>query len=459
MRIYLETFGCQMNKLDSALLRSALTADGFHMASDASDADAILFNTCCVRQHAEDRVIDRVLLLAKVKLGRPGLIVGIIGCMAQRDAEALFARMPHLDMAVGPAHLAEIPAILRRCRDGVGPVIAVEAERARRPLAAETRESLEHLDLARDLHADTTAFSAYVRIMRGCDRFCSYCIVPFVRGRQVSRPTAHIVDEVRRLADRGIREVTLLGQNVNDFHDSGADSDADLSHLLRELSDIDSLWRIRFVTSHPMNMTESILAAVGELPRVCGYLHMPAQSGSDAVLKRMNRGYTRQQYIDLVERARELIDGVAIASDFIVGFPGETEADFAATSDLVRRCRFKNSFIFKYSPRPGTAAEKMADDVPTDIKKFRNNALLAVQEETSVVDHRRFIGLAVEVLVEGPSRLARKPDSAHPRQLVGRTQTNHIVVFDADKSLVGTLATVHIESATALTLLGCVVSR
>jgi tRNA-2-methylthio-N6-dimethylallyladenosine synthase len=289
-------------------------------------------------------------------------------------------------------------------------------------------------------------FQAYVSIMRGCDNFCTYCIVPYVRGRAVSRPPESVVGEVESLVADGVVEVTLLGQNVDAYgHD--LDRSETLAGLLCRLQDIPGLRRLRFVTSHPRDMTEELLRAVAELPAVCPYLHMPAQSGSDSVLRRMHRGYTSSRYLDLVDQAYTLIPDVTLASDFIVGFPGETEEDFDRSVALVRRCRFKNSFVFKYSPRIGTRAADMVDDVPWEEKRRRNGELLAVQEEVSLRGNQAFVGRTVSVLVEGLSRRDRT-------RWTGRDRGDHIVCFTGGEKLVGREVDVLVTEATALTLLG-----
>jgi tRNA-2-methylthio-N6-dimethylallyladenosine synthase len=302
------------------------------------------------------------------------------------------------------------------------------------------------------------AGQAYVRVSRGCDKFCSYCVVPFVRGPQLSRDPGHIVQEVRRLVEAGRTEITLLGQTVNSYRWSQGPAAVRFSDLLARVSAVPGLRRLRFVTSHPIDFGDDILQAMRDLPTVCPYIHVPAQSGSDAVLKRMNRRYRRGQYDDLIDRAQAIVPGVVLAGDFIVGFPGESEADHAASAELIRRSGYKNSFIFKYSPRPGTAAaRRFKDDVPAEVKKRRNNELLAVQQEVGLVHHRSYIGRTVEVLVEGPSprasKQARKTD-AKGGQLVGRTVGDHIVVFDGPPELAGQYVNARVTDATSLTLFG-----
>jgi tRNA-2-methylthio-N6-dimethylallyladenosine synthase len=313
---------------------------------------------------------------------------------------------------------------------------------------------MEAVEVGRDAAIAPGRSQAYVRVMRGCDRFCSYCVVPFVRGREQSRPPEAILQEVRRLVEAGRSQITLLGQTVNSYRWGGGGGTVRFSDLLGRVSGVAGLRRLRFVTSHPLDFGDDLLQAMRDLPNVCPYIHCPAQSGSDAVLERMKRGYTRRQYDELVDRARATVPGVVLSGDFIVGFPGESDADHAASADLLRRSGYKNTFIFKYSPRPGTLAQrKSPDDVPEAVKKRRNNELLAVQKEVGLAHHKQYVGREVEVLVEGPSPRAAR-DKGEKGQLVGRTAGDHIVVFDGAPSLADQYVRVRIEQATSLTLLG-----
>ena len=299
---------------------------------------------------------------------------------------------------------------------------------------------------------------AFVRIARGCDNFCTYCIVPFVRGPEKGRRPERIAEEVRRLVDAGVSEITLLGQTVNRYRFTDDGKTTRFSDLLAMISDTPALRRLRFVTSHPRDFTDDILHVMAERENICEYIHMPPQSGSDTILRRMHRGYTRAQYDEIIDRAREIVPGVVLAGDFIVGFPGETEDDHQASAELIRRSGFKNSFVFKYSPRPGTAsARSLPDDVPDEVKRRRNNELLAIQHEVGLAHHQAYIGTDVKVLVEGPSRKAVKQgldDAGDVVQLVGRTRGDHIVHFDGSKSLAGQYARVHVEEAMPLVLRG-----
>ena len=460
MKIYLETLGCQMNRLDSELVAGRLAAAGHEMTDDRAAADVVLYNTCSVRLHAEDKVHSRLGRIraetAAAGDGRVGPIVGVLGCMAQREGAALIKRHPHVSIVCGPGKLESLAEMIDAAADGRATVALDPDRRAARP--AGDAEAIDTMDLSRDPSRTPSPSQAYVRVMRGCDNFCSYCIVPLVRGAEVSRDPGHVVDEVRRLADAGRSEITLLGQTVNRYRWSGGGAAVSFADLLARVADTPGVRRLRFVTSHPVDFGDDVLAAMAAAPNICRYIHCPAQSGSDAMLKAMNRGYTRAQYDDLVDRARAIMPDVVLASDFIVGFPGESQADHHASADLIRRSGFRNSFIFKYSSRPGTVAAKtLADDVPEDVKKRRNNDLLAVQGEVSQAHHDGYIGRTVEVLVEGPSRRAGKQavkPTPEALQLGARTRGDHIVVFDGPPELAGRYANVEITGATAITLFG-----
>jgi len=438
----LVTFGCQMNRLDSELIRSLLQEAGYEMTRDEASADLVLFNTCSVRQHAENRVYGRLAALKKLKAEHPGVVIGVLGCMAQKERERLFEAAPHVDVVCGTRQFPALVEAVARARRGGGPQLLVAEE-----------GELHGVYSRRRLRSGQ--FSAFVSVMRGCDNFCSYCVVPYVRGRETSRPMAEVAREVERLRGRGVVEITLLGQNISSYG-KGLDS-ADLAGLLRRLGEVEGIERIWFITSHPADAGREVFLAMRDVPGVCEYLHMPAQSGSTRVLERMNRGYSREHYIDLVREARETVPGLAVASDFIVGFPGETEEDFRETVSLVEACRFSNSFIFKYSPRPGTKAAAFPDDVPTPEKRRRNQELLSVQERISTEENAVFVGRTVEVLIEGPSK-------RNPSRLTGRARDHRIVIIDKEgicatgglsaSALVGKIVSVTITASTALALYG-----
>ncbi len=433
------TFGCQMNKLDSELAAEALADAGHRLTDDPDAADTIIFNTCSVRDHAEQRVLSRLAQLKGRRAGNADFRLGLMGCLAEREGEELLARLPYLDFAIGTRQFMRLPEILEQVEDGRSGCFG-EADR---PLPG-----VDHAH-ARGRHRGIQGF---VSVMRGCANRCSYCIVPDVRGPEISRPAAEIVAEVKALALAGAREVTLLGQNIDAYGKHGEDSLAGLLRAIdRGVPEETGLVRIRFVTSHPRDITRDLVETVASLPRVCRHFHMPAQSGSDAVLTAMRRGYDRKTYEGKLSLIREAVPGAMIASDFIVGFPGETPGDFADTLDLVQTADFQNSYIFKYSPRPGTpAAMEMVDDVPDEEKRRRNNALLEAQNRVNQARGARLLGTRQTILAEGPS-------PRDPSRWTGRTDGNLICVFPYDSNapdLSGKLIDLTIISSTPLTLHG-----
>jgi tRNA-2-methylthio-N6-dimethylallyladenosine synthase len=457
-KLYIETVGCQMNVLDSELVVAQLRQEGYELTADIDQADTILYNTCSVREHAENKVYSALGRIKRIKERRPDVAIGVLGCMAQKDQGLVLRRAPHVDVVVGPGQLARVPELLKEAKRDQAPKMAVSLGRTEGPRHQITASFAEY-DPVRDPEMRPSPFQAFVRIMMGCDKFCTYCIVPSVRGPEQSRPPADIVAEARRLADQGVVEITLLGQTVNSYKYAEAPGrTVRLADLLERLHAIAGLKRLKFVTNFPNDMTDDLLQAVRDLPRVARYLHVPAQSGCDLVLKRMKRLYTVALYEDMMARIQATVPDAAVSSDFIVGFCGEDEASFQRSVGLVERSRFKNSFIFKYSPRAGTKADSLwADDVPEDVKRRRNNDLLAVQTAISLEENRPFVGRTVEVLVEGPSKSAKKQGAEDgPTQLVGRTSCDRIVVFDGNERLTGTFARVSVHDASAVTLFGAI---
>ncbi len=455
-KLYIETVGCQMNLLDSELVVGKLRGEGYDLTDDIDQADTILYNTCSVRQHAEDKIYSALGRIKHLKQARPGVSIGVLGCMAQKDQGQILRRAPHVDVVIGPGQLGRVAELLDEAKADGKPRMAVSLPRSAGTRDAITASFAEY-DPLREPAMRPNSFQAFVRIMMGCDKFCTYCIVPSVRGPEQSRPPSTIVDEARALVDQGVREITLLGQTVNSYKYREPDGrTARLSDLLERLNDIEGLRRIKFITNFPNDMTDDLLQAVRDLPKVSRYLHVPAQSGCDVMLGRMKRGYTVGLYDEMLGRIRATIPDVAVSSDFIVGFCGETEASFRRSVDLVERARFKNSFIFKYSPRPGTKADTLLiDDVPEDVKRGRNHELLAVQDAIGLEDQRAFVGRTVEVLVEGPSKSS--PGEIGPGeagQLVGRTSCDRIVVFQGPGRLIGRFLAVEVEGASAVTLFG-----
>jgi tRNA-2-methylthio-N6-dimethylallyladenosine synthase len=426
-----------MNKLDSELVADSLTAKGLEETRILKEADIILINTCSVRQHAEDRVYSRIGALKFLKKKKPNLVIGLIGCMAEKEKENIFSRLPHVTVVCGPSNLSEIGEILENLlsgRDGEKRFVAVGG-------------SCESIEDTRNFCA--RRLFAYVSAMRGCDRFCSYCVVPYVRGKRMCREIEDVKREVESLIRAGAKEITLLGQDINSYQTAKGER---LPDLLYALSPIPGLLRLRFITSHPASVDERLFEAMRDLDNVCEYLHLPAQSGSNRILAAMKRGYTREEYLRKISLARKIVPGIEIASDFIVGFPGESEENFSQSVFLVREAQFANSFVFKYSPRPGTRAAEMTDDVPQTEKARRNRTLLSVQEEISRELQKYFEGKRVEVLVEGVSKRDKT-------RLVGRTRSNRIAVFEGDRNLTGRLVDVEITGSTALTLFGRILNE
>lgn len=453
-KLFIETVGCQMNVLDSELVVGSLRRKGYELVHEPTAADVILFTTCSVREHAEEKTYSALGRLAKHKKAHPEKVIGVLGCMAQKDQEEVRRRAPHVDLVVGTGQLARVPELVEEVRQTRQPQYALSLGRSDAG-RHEVEASFESYDPPRDASMRPTPFQAFVRIQIGCDKFCTYCVVPSTRGPEQSRHPDHIVNECRILADEGCKEVTLLGQTVNSYEfDHGDQRRTRLSDLLARISDLGGIERIKFVTNFPKDMTDDLLDAVRDLPKVVKYLHVPVQSGCDEMLKRMKRTYTVASYREMLARSREKVPGVAISSDFIVGFCGESEEAFQRTMDLVREAKFKNSFIFKYSTRPGTKAHDLfEDDIPDEVKKRRNNDLLAVQNANSLDDHRLWIGQAVSVLVEGPSKVGER-QAPGARQMTGRTMTDHIVVFDGDDRMIGQTVTVQVAEASPFTLYG-----
>jgi tRNA-2-methylthio-N6-dimethylallyladenosine synthase len=471
-KVYIETMGCQMNALDTELVLGQLRARSYVSTESFDDADVVLFNTCSVRDHAEQKALSRLGQVKKPKKKRPDMVVGVIGCMAERDPDGIFAKAPHVDLVCGPGELNKIPAMIEEVQAGRQRLIALTQDKKRKSSLLERTlefDSVEALDQSRDPAPGGNVLQAYVRIQRGCDKFCTFCVVPFTRGKERSRPPQQIVDEARMLVDRGALEITLLGQTVNSYLHQEDGRTVRMSDLLARLNDIEGLQRVRFVTSYPGDFTPDIFEAMRDLPKTCEYLHLPVQSGSNAVLRRMKRVYDVERYHELIAQGREMVPGLSVATDFIVGFCGETEEEFEESLQLMRDIRFKNIFAFKYSPRPNTVADKsLADDVPDETKRARHFRMLKLQEELAMPQNQAFLGRTVEVLVEGYSKAALKAQEAEQSrgeevswkqadQLVGRTRDDRIVVFAGGEGLIGRLAQVKVVGVTALTLFGEVV--
>ena len=430
--VYIETYGCQMNVADTELILGQLTAHGYRRAAAPEAADVILLNTCAIREHAEARVLGRLGELARHKRGRPGVRLGVTGCMAQHLRTRLHERAPWVDLLVGPDGYRRLPELLGNDGPDGDPRLA---------LRLDPDETYADLPVARD-----GGVRAWVTAMRGCDRFCTFCIVPYVRGRERSVPGPALLAEVERLAAAGVREVVYLGQTVNAYRDGSWD----FAELLRRTAGVPGILRIRFTSPHPSDVSERLIDAMAACEAVAPQLHLPVQAGSDRVLGRMGREYTVAGYEALVARLRARVAGLALSTDVIVGFPGEDESDFAATEALVRRVRYDSAFLFKYSPRDGTRAFRWTDDVPDDEKARRLERLIALQEAISTEINRRLVGSDVAVLVEGP---ARRPDG----WMMGKSPQLKTVVFPGPATI-GDVVQVRVESATSHTLTGVAVA-
>jgi len=455
MKVFLQTFGCQMNKLDTALVGSALKDAGFDFTDSVKNADIVLINTCSVREHAEQRVISHLGHLKHIKKSRPDMVVGVIGCMAQRLGSKLLEHEA-VNIVCGPAQIPQIAELINEAVKIKKKEIAV-TEKILRPTPENETKALEEFESVFSRQEEDIPGQAYVRVMRGCNNFCTYCIVPYVRGPEMCRPPDAVIEQIKKMADNGIKQVTLLGQTVNSYKYKQGEKTWSLADLLDATGDIEGIEWLRFVTSYPSEeFFDDIMQVMAGSHKVCSYLHMPAQSGSDKILRAMNRRYDSRRYLEMLARAREIVPDIAIAGDFIVGFPGESEEDFQATVDLTKKAQYKNAFIFKYSPRPGTTADKrLPDTIPAEVKQMRNVELLAVQEQISERLSRDFLGKTVKVLVEGTSKKAhRNLDENGNPQLVGRTATDYIVVFNGPESLAGTFAKVKITDTSPLTLFG-----
>lgn len=460
MKVYLKNYGCQMNKLDTALVGSALKKAGFDFTDSVKDADIVLINTCSVREHAEQRVISHLGHLKHIKKSRPDMVVGVIGCMAQRLGDKLLEHEV-VNIVCGPAQIPQIAELINATLDSKKKEITL-TEKILRPTPENETQALDEFETSYGIEDGDIPGQAYVRVMRGCNNFCTYCIVPYVRGPEACRPPDAVIEQIKKLADKGIKQITLLGQTVNSYKYNQDDKTWSLADLLDAAGNVEGIEWFKFVTSYPSEeYFDDILQVMAGSQKVCSYLHMPAQSGSDKILKAMNRRYTSQWYLGLLAKAREIVPDIAIAGDFIVGFPGETEEDFQATIDLVKKARYRNAFIFKYSPRPGTTADKrLPDTVPAEVKQRRIVELLDVQEKISNQLSRNFLGKQVKVLVEGLSKKAHQnlARDGSP-QLVGRTATDYIVVFNGLESLAGGFADVKITDTSPLTLFGQLVQE
>jgi tRNA-2-methylthio-N6-dimethylallyladenosine synthase len=435
-KLHLITYGCQMNEYDSERVAGLLRQHDYALTDDEREADVVIVNTCAIREKAEDKVYSRLGQLRALKRQRPHLVIGVMGCVAQLQQGALLERAPGVDLVFGSPAIARVAELVERARRGERPVL----ETGEGPLAKIT---------ARPEAAPR--LKAFVTVMEGCEKHCTFCVVPRTRGRERSHPPGAILAEVETLVARGCREVTLLGQTVNAY---GRDltPPTDFPALLERVAAIEGLARIRFTTSNPYNLTPRMIRAMRDVPKVCEFFHLPLQSGSNRILERMNRGYTRERYLELVGALRDAVPALALSTDLIVGFPGETEADFGQTLEMVERVGYDNVFAFRYSRRPGTPAADMPDQVPDDVKADRNRRLLDVAGAVAARRNRRLVGRRLEVLVDGMSRR----DSG---ELTGRTRCNRVVNFDGrGRVAVGDLVRLHITDALPHSLRGTLVA-
>ncbi len=430
-RLFIETYGCQMNAGDSEIVVSILQEEGYIHTSQIDEADVILINTCSIRDNAEQRIWGRLREMRRLRRAKKSLVIGIIGCMAERLKESLLEGDDAVDIVAGPDSYRDLPTLLKGTEAGEkGVNVLLSAE--------ETYAEISPVRL------DKNGVSAYVAIMRGCNNFCSYCVVPYTRGRERSRDTQSIISEVKTLFENGYREVTLLGQNVNSYkNESGG-----FPQLIALVAEVSPLMRVRFATSHPKDMSDELLETMARYPNVCRAIHLPAQSGSSSMLKRMNRGYTREWYLGRVEAIRRYMPTCAISTDIIAGFSGESEEEHEATLSLMREVGFEYAFMFKYSERPDTyAAKNLADDISEETKTARLTEIINLQTELSAQSNARDVGKSVEVLVEGESKRSAE-------QMFGRTSQNKVVVFDRQNSNIGDYVNVRITSCSSATLLG-----
>ncbi len=425
-RYLLRTFGCQMNEHDSERIAGLLTADGYVPTDDAARADVVVFNTCAIRENADNRLYGNLGHLRPLKERNPGLRIVVAGCLAQKDGAGILERAPWVDVVVGTHALPELLRLLRAAEEE-GPQLDVREYTEVFPSALPARREVAH--------------HAWVSVSVGCDNACTFCIVPLVRGPQRSRPIEDVLAEVRSLADQGVVEVTLLGQNVNtygrDLSVPGSSRRPRFAELLRRVNEVEGLRRIRFTSPHPHDFTPDVIEAMADCEKVCEHIHFPLQSGSDRILRAMRRSYRRARYLAWLERIRSAIPGIAVTTDIIVGFPGETEEDFQRTLEVVEEARFDQAFMFQYSPRPGTRAATMPDQVPKEVVQDRFDRLVALQERISLEVMREHVGRTVEVLVEGTGRKGG---------VQGRTRTNKVVHLPGDLAP-GTFVLARIVSA------------
>nr|WP_290642356.1 tRNA (N6-isopentenyl adenosine(37)-C2)-methylthiotransferase MiaB [Labilibaculum sp.] len=431
----METYGCQMNVADSEVVASIMEHDGFQITKTREEADVILVNTCSVRENAETRVRGRVQGFSELKKKNPKLLVGVIGCMAERLGEKLFEQEKNVNIVVGPDAYMDLPMLVKK------------AEKGEKAINIELSLTETYKDICPS-RIDETSISGFVSIMRGCNNFCTYCIVPYTRGRERSRNPESILKEVRDLSDKGYKEVTLLGQNVNSFVYKNSDSQVSFPELLELVAQEVPNMRIRFATSHPKDMSDDTLYVIAKYSNICNFIHLPVQSGSDSVLKDMRRKYTQEWYKDRITAIRKIIPGCGISSDIFCGFHNESDEDFQETIELMKWARFDLAYMFKYSERPGTFAYKnLEDNVPEEVKSKRLDEMIHLQNQISLENNQNDIGEVFEVLIEGISKRSEQ-------DVYGRTSQNKVIVFPKGNFEVGDFANVIVNSCTKATLVG-----
>lgn len=434
-KFYIETYGCQMNVADSEVVVAILTANGFQHVKDKNEADVILVNTCSVRENAEQRVRGRIQGFSEIRKRNPQLLVGIMGCMAERLGEQLFEQEKNVNIVVGPDAYMDLPLLIEQASQGKKAI----------NIALSTTETYKDICPSR---IDETSISGFVSIMRGCNNFCTYCIVPYTRGRERSRSPHSIVSEVIDLQQKGYKEVTLLGQNVNSYLYKDDTTEINFPKLLELVAHTVPQMRIRFATSHPKDMSDEILETIARNPNICKAIHLPVQSGSNSVLQNMNRKYTREWYLDRIAAIRRIIPDCGISTDVFVGFHNESEEDYQQTLELMREVGFDLAYMFKYSERPGTKASKsLPDNIDEATKSRRLQELIELQTGWSLESNRRDIGKTFEVLVEGISK--KSPD-----EMFGRSSQNKVIVFPAQNIPIGTFVQVKVKDCTSATLIG-----
>jgi len=430
----MKTYGCQMNEYDSSRMVDLMKeAYGLRLVATPDDADVILMNTCSVREKAEDKVYSELGRYKKIKDKRPDLIIGVGGCVGQQEGDRIQKRAPYVDIVFGPQTYHNLPEMVKQIRRGRVHLTATEMPEI---------EKFDHLPTP-----ETHGLSGYVTIMEGCDKFCTFCVVPYTRGPELSRPVHDVLDECQKLLDKGALELNLLGQNVNGYRGAGPDGEEwDFTMLLYAVAALKKLKRLRFITSHPMEMTTELAIAFGEIPKLMPFFHLPVQSGSDQILKAMHRGHTRDDYFRMIDELREHCPDIALSSDFIIGYPGETDENFADTIDLVKRVGYDSAFCFKYSPRPGTPASKVIDDIPESVKDARLQTLLELTREQAKTATKRQVGKTLDILVE--------KEGKNPGDMQGRTPDFKIVHFQGQPRQIGQIMPVKITEAYAQSLRG-----